>query len=324
MRTLNTFVVIPNWDGEDWLGECIDSLLLQSVQCEIVVVENGSVDRSIDILKTYGKKIVVLVQPKNLGFAGGVNVGIRHALEHNAHYVALFNNDAVADTDWLKHLIETAQGNKQTGIVAAKILHSDQKTLDSTGDFYTIFGLPFPRGRGQKDSGQYDNKTVLFGASGGASLYSAAMLRDIGLFDEDFFAYFEDVDISFRAQLAGWNVYFAPKARVYHRISATSSRISGFGSFQTAKNIPLLYIKNMPGLLFWKYLPLATYWYIRMFTARLVKGGFVPFLKGWLLSLRLTPKKLTERRKIQKSRIVSSAEINKLLYQHRPPRPGEP
>lgn len=320
MNSEKVFVVVPNWNGEDWVAECIDSLLKQTYACNIVVIENGSVDNSIAILKKYGKKITILEQPKNLGFAGGVNVGIRYALAHDATYIALFNNDAVADKDWAKQLVQTIHAKKTIGMVAAKILHTDQATLDSTGDFYTIFGLPFPRGRGAKDVGQFDSQLELFGVSGGASLYRSDMLREVGLFDEDFFAYFEDVDVSFRAQLAGWEARFAPKARVYHRISATSSRLSGFGSYQTAKNIPLLYLKNMPGYLFWKYLPLAAYWYARMAAARVVKGGFLPFIKGWFRALLLTPKKLRERRYIQAKRKITTQAIDDMIYHAKPPK----
>lgn len=322
MHSSKIFVVIPNWDGEDWLAECLDSLLAQSQKCVIVVVENGSTDRSAEILASYGKKITVLPQDKNLGFAGGVNVGMRYALKHGAEYIALFNNDAVADKLWLSSLVSTAEQHPRVGIVAAKILHMNGKTLDSTGDFYTIFGLPFPRGRGMTDKGQYDDQFEIFGASGGASLYRAAMLREIGLMDEDFFAYYEDVDISFRAQFADWQVRFEPTARVYHRISATSSRISGFSSYQTAKNFPILYLKNMPGWLFWKYLPRAVYWYVRMMAARVVKGGFWPFIKGWLKFLTLMPRKLVERREVQRQRIVSTQYIDSILYHGRPPKLG--
>lgn len=317
---MNISVVIPNWNGQDFLKECIDSLILQTIKCSIIVVENDSHDDSDKILATFGNKITVLKQSKNLGFAGGVNVGIKYALTNEVDYIALFNNDATADKDWLQHLVESAQKNKNIGIVTCKFLHQGDNKLDSTGDFYTIYGLPFPRGRGQVDKGQFDKENWVFGATGGASLYNSKMLKQIGLFDEDYFAYFEDVDISFRAQLMGWGVYYEPKALAYHRIGGTSSKISGFATYQTAKNFWIIYIKNMPAILFWKYLTLAGYWYLRMFAARLIKGGVVPFMRGWLIGLKFLPKKLGERHKIQKTREVTTKYIESILYHKRPPK----
>src|SRR5690606_20741179 len=142
---------------------------------------------------------------------------IRAALRKNTDYIALFNNDAVAHQDWLKNLVKTLEDDPETGIATCKLLSADKSRIDSTGDFYTTWGLPFPRGRGEAKLTKYDNDTRVFGASGGASLYRASMLKEIGLFDEDFFAYYEDVDISFRAQLAGWKVLYVPTAEAYHQ-----------------------------------------------------------------------------------------------------------
>ncbi len=128
----------------------------------------------------------------------------------NFDYIGLFNNDAVADKDWLKNLTQVLDENSDTGIVTCKLVDANNQHLDSTGDIYTVWGLPFPRGRGEPVSTKYDDKTDIFAASGGASLYRTKMLEEIGLFDEDFFAYYEDVDLSFRAQLAGWKVKYAP------------------------------------------------------------------------------------------------------------------
>lgn len=319
MSKLNIAVVIPNWNGEDYIKECVDSLLAQSVKAKIVVVENDSKDKSPDILNEYGDRIVILPQDINLGFAGGVNAGIKYAIENDFDYVALFNNDAVADKNWLEELV--GRFSDDVGIVTGKFVRTDKKTLDSTGDFYTIYGLPYPRGRNELDKGQYKEPGGVFGATGGASIYSCKMLKEIGLFDEDFFAYYEDGDLSFRAQLAGYKVKYQPKAIAYHHVGASSSKISGFSSYQTAKNFWMLYTKNMPGYLYFKYLPLATYWYARMFAARLVKGGFWPFFKGWSKSLTLLPSTINKRRLIQKNRKVSIKYIDSVLIHSRPPKP---
>ena len=317
---MNVSVVIPNWNGEKYLADCLDSLLAQSLKADIVVVENNSTDGSMDLLKKY-PQVVVLAQQKNLGVAGGFTAGFEYALQKGYDYAVLFNNDAIAEKNWLKNMVDTAETNAKIGVVTCKFLRIDKKTIDSTGDFYTIYGLPFPRGRNEPDQGQYDDKTEIFAGSGGASLYRAKMLREIGLFDNDFFAYYEDLDISFRAQLAGWRVKYQPNSVAYHIVSATTSKISDFAAYHTGKNIPLLYLKNVPGWLYFKYLPFAVYWYCRMFAARAVRGGFWAFAKGFLASIYYTPKKLGERHRIQKTRKVTISYIDDIVYHHRPPKP---
>ncbi|HRJ91244.1 MAG TPA: glycosyltransferase family 2 protein, partial [Candidatus Saccharibacteria bacterium] len=248
-------VVILNWNGMEDTKKCLVSVAGQkNAEFQIVLVDNGSLEKgTAEFLKTseekYGQSIVVLRNPKNLGFAGGVNTGIRYALENDFEYVALVNNDATLEPNWLAELIQTSVENK-AGIATGLLLHADGKTIDSTGDWYSLWGLPFPRGRNMPASSAAKSGEV-FGASGGCSLYSCSMLRDIGLFDETFFAYYEDADISFRARLRGWNVYYTHKAVAFHKQGATSSKIPGFTVYQAFKNLPLLFIKNVPlGLLF--------------------------------------------------------------------------
>jgi hypothetical protein len=207
----------------------------------------------------------------------------------------------------------------ETGIVTSKIVNQDGSHLDSTGDYYTVWGLPYPRGRGEKDLNKYDEQTAIFAASGGASLYRSSMLEKIGLFDEDFFAYYEDVDISFRAQLAGWNVAYVPKAVAYHQISATSSKIKGFATYQTMKNLQLLYIKNVPKKYLWRvgwrFTLAHTLFLLRAFTRR---QGWAA-LKGDLRGTLLLNNAWKKRRHIQKSRKASDEYIWSMFVHDLPP-----
>ena len=302
-------VVIPNLNGENSIEECINSLFSQTIKNTAIVVENGSTDISLAILKKNYQDIEIIENSKNLGFAGGVNQGIKKAIDLGAEYVALFNNDAVADKNWLKGLVEVMQASPEVGIVAPKLLSSDKKHLDSTGDQYTSWGLPYPRGRKEEDAGQYDRPERVFSASGGASLYSVSMLKEIGLFDEDFFAYYEDVDISFRAQLAGWKVAYEPGSIVYHEIGATSSKIPGFTTYQTIKNLPWLFWKNVPR----KYLfDVGIRFYLAYFSfvvSAVSRGQFMAVIKGLFVSIIFMPKKLIQRHKIQSSAKVSPEYI---------------
>jgi GT2 family glycosyltransferase len=179
--------------------------------------------------------------------------------------------------------------------------------------------LPFPRGRGEEISTKYDNDTWIFGASGGASLYRVNLLKEIGLFDEDFFAYYEDVDLSFRAQLAGWKIGYVPQAMVFHEISATSAQIKGFTAYHTLKNLPLLLWKNVP----WRLMPIICPRFVLAdigISGRvLLRGQFGPFLKSIFMGTILWPKKLIARRKIQRTRKVSSSYIYSIITHDLPP-----
>lgn len=310
---MKTAVVIPNFNGEDFLAEAVDSILAQSAPNTLVVVENNSHDRSRDILKAYGDKIITLFNEKNLGFAGGVNTGIRYALENGFEAIALFNNDAVADKNWLKELQKELKND--VGIATGIIQSKDGQTIDSTGDILTVWGLSYPRGRGSLVSANpYTCAENVFGASGGASLYSSKMLREIGLFDEDFFAYYEDMDISFRAQLAGWRVRYAPKATSYHRISATSSRMKrGFQTYHSVKNMPLLVRKNTPKGLRRTIYPRFYLSYVMFLGKAFLRGRGWSAFKGFWSYIFLLPKKLAERKKIQSSKKVNNNYIWSIL-----------
>jgi GT2 family glycosyltransferase len=264
-------------------------------------------------------QVHLILHKKNKGFSGGVNPGIKYSIEQGGEYIALLNNDAVADKHWLENLTCFLEDNPDTGIATSKICDDKKTHLDSTGDLYTVWGLPFPRGRGEPYSDKYDKDTWVFGASGGASLYRIKMLKEIGLFDEDFFAYYEDVDISFRAQLAGWKIAYVPSAEVYHEISATSSQIKGFATYHTLKNLPLLIWKNVPWRLMPKVWPRLVLAYLLIAGRALSRGQFGPFFKGIIMGIILWPKKLIERYKIQRTRKVPIAYIDSIITHDLPP-----
>jgi GT2 family glycosyltransferase len=311
-------VVVPNWNGAHDLQSCLDSLQAQTLAPHIIVVDNGSTDASLSILEQF-TNIEVIKHAKNRGYAGGVNPGFQHAIELKATYVAPFNNDAIADKDWLKHLVDYLDQHENYGIAACKLLTGDGKKLDSTGDYYTNWGLPYPRGRGESDIDKYDTQTDIFAASGGASLYRIAMLEQIGLFDEDFFAYYEDVDLSFRAQLAGWKVAYVPAARAYHQIGATSGKVKGFTTYQTMKNLPLLLHKNMPKKYIfrvgWRFTLAHTLFAGRAFS----RGVIWPTIKGDAVGTWLLFTGFKKRRQIQKSKTVSDEYIWGMVVHDLPP-----
>lgn len=318
-------IVALNWNGFEDTKKCVPSLLAQDYDnFEVIVVENGSTDDSRAQLQAFEKeladdRLTIVYNDKNLGFAGGVNTGIRYALQHDFEAVALFNNDAIADPHWLAQLVAALQAHKDAGMVTGLLLHADGTTIDSTGDFYSIWGMPFPRNRNDKTAKAAASGYV-FSGSGGASLYRAELFREIGLFDEAFFAYYEDVDVSFRAQLAGYKIYYTNTAIAYHTQGGTSSKIPGFTVYQTFKNIPLLFIKNVPaGLL----IPIGMRFfvlYILILGNAVKRGTGLPALKGWLASIwYFWTRSLWQRYRIQKHRTVSTVYISSIIHHDLPP-----
>jgi GT2 family glycosyltransferase len=312
-------VIVPNWNGAEHLPACLDSLLAQQSKAHIIVVDNGSADDSRRLLSEKYPAVEVIALSRNRGFAGGVNAGLRRAMELGCKYAALLNNDAVAEPGWLKSLVAALDKNAKTGIAASKMLSINGQYIDSTGENYSIWGLPYPRGRGQADHGQFDSQRQVFGASGGASLYRLKMLEQIGLFDEAFFAYYEDVDLSFRAQLAGWQVIFEPSAIVRHQIGATSSRLSGFATYHTLKNLPLLLWKNVPWALMPKIWPRLVLSHGSFTIKAVAKGQVWPVAKAFVMGTLLWFRALAQRRRIQSRRKVNAAYIAGLMSYDLPP-----
>lgn len=318
----SVLIVVLNWNGIDDTEKCIQSLLSQTYDnYKILIVDNGSKDDSLVRIKKIATKnshkVSYITNPKNLGFAGGVNTGIKLAINKDFDAVALFNNDATADKDWLKNLVEHL--TEKQAIVTGLLLHADGKTIDSTGDFYSSWGIGFPRNRGDVTN-KAAGSGVVFSGSGGSSLYSISMLRDIGLFDETFFAYYEDTDISFRAQLAGYTTFYTDGAIAYHEQGATSSKIPGFTVYQTFKNLPLLFWKNVPTRLLLKVGLRFTLLYTLIFANALKNGSGWPALKGLFASIYyFWTSALWKRIDIQKNKKVSADYIWSMMYHDLPP-----
>jgi len=312
-------VVIPNLNGKADLKACLDSVHAQSVSAKIVVVDNASKDGSVKFIKKHYPTVELLINDRNEGYTGGVNPGMQQAIDENVTYVVPFNNDAVADKDWLKHLKHYLDTHPKYGIAASKVLDARGTHIDSTGDQFTVWGLPYPRGRGETDVNKYDDDTEIFAASGAASMYRVAMLKEIGLLDQDFFAYYEDVDISFRAQLAGWKVAFVPEAVVYHNTGATSSKIKGFTTYQTMKNQPLLLYKNVPRKYLWRigwrFTIAHVLFFLKAFTRKQGWAAFTGDMKGTELLFAAR----RQRKIIQREKKVSDEYIWNIITHDLPP-----
>ncbi len=245
-------IVIPNLNGAGWLKDSIESIRAQTFRdFELIVVDNGSEDESLAIARSYvGQEGYTLIENgRNTGFSHAVNQGIRAA---KGEYVVLFNNDAFAEPQWLEELVAMAGTDEKIfAVQSLMIRHFERELADDAGDYVTLFGWACKRGDGMYWK-RYTKPQRIFSACGGASLYRKCILDEIGLFDETFFAYFEDVDISWRANSLGYKNMYCPAAKCYHICGATTGavRYNAFKSVQSGRNSILLPWKNMPFLMF--------------------------------------------------------------------------
>lgn len=315
-------IVVLNWNCADDSIKCMESLIAQTHKTDIILVDNASSDNSINIFKKYisdKKNINLIKNTVNSGYTGGNNVGFKYALKNGYDFIGTLNPDAVADKDWVKNLVSIIESDKSVGIATGILARSDKKTLDSTGDFYTTWGIPSPRGRNQQLSSAPKLPEYVFGSTGGGFIARASLFRIVGLFDEKFFMYFEDVDLSFRSQLAGFKIIYNPKSIAYHKISASTNKVPGLAVTQTFKNLPVLFMKNVPLGLWWKIAPRFAMVYILISGNSVIKGRGLPAIKGWLLSIKLLPHAIISRRKIQKNRKVTNKYIDSIILKDIPP-----
>jgi GT2 family glycosyltransferase len=308
-------VIIPNWNGAHHLPDCLDSLQRQRYpRFEVIVVDNGSTDASLALLARDYPQARLISLAENRGFAPACNAGLRAA---RGEILALLNNDTEAHPGWLQALAEAFERHPEAGAVASKMLLFDRRDhLHTAGDFYRLDGTPGNRGVWQRDAGQFDDETLVFSACGGAAAYRRAMLDEIGLLDEAFFFSCEDVDLGWRAQLAGWPCVYAPRAVVYHKVSATGGGV--INSFYDGRNFIYLVVKDYPWSL------LRHHWRdVLRAQARITREALRAWrgeaararLRGQLAGLWGIPRMLRARRAVQRARRVSDADLLRILTQ---------
>jgi GT2 family glycosyltransferase len=321
-------VIILNWNGRHLLQECLDTVRSQSFRdFEAIVVDNGSTDGSVEWLKEYWDEGISIVSlPSNLGFAGGNNAGIRIA---RGKFVVLLNNDTAVDPGWLAALAEAVRRHPDAGMFTPKILNYYRRDeIDNTGLVIYPDGLARGRHRLEKDDGRFDKEDEALIPSGCAGVYRKEMLDEVGLLDDAFFAYAEDVDLGLRGR---WGCYYVPKAIVYHKYSETTGAYSPRKAFLVERNRFWVLMKNFP----WREILVSPLWTAYRYVMHLrgvltgrgasskVSGAFpvwrllLATLSAETAGLAGLPRLLKDRRGIRERRRITPAQFRSLLRKFR-------
>lgn len=305
-------VIILNWNGKPLLPDCLSSLKAQTFQeFEVILVDNGSSDGSATYVREHHPWVRLLELAENTGFAEGNNRGLSMA---QGEYIATLNNDTKVSPDFLAELVRPMAENPGIGMVAAKMLNFFRTDrIDSFGIHPTTAGIGCNTGIGETDSGRYDAPAEVFGPCAGAALYRRTMLEQTGFFDPDFFAYYEDLDLAWRARLADWKAVAAPAALVYHVHSATAGRMSAFTVYQTHRNKWFVIIKNWPLSLIIRHLPAIMAYDSAALLLAIIKGKMMPALRARLHLLAAIPGLFKKRKSVRELRKISTADMEQFL-----------
>lgn len=302
-------VVIPTWNGRRYLDVVLPSLRAQTYgDFEVIVVDNGSTDGTAEYLRSAYPDVRVLELGSNQGFAVAVNRGIEAS---GGEHVAVVNNDLELEPHWLERMVAALRDHPEAGSATGKMLFYDRRdVIDGAGDFTSWYAVSAPRGRGELDRGQYDAPEPVFSACGGAALYRRAALDAVGRFDEDFFAYAEDVDWGFRAQLAGWTCRYAPEAVVFHMGQQTSGRVPNLSRYLFFRNTLSMVAKDWPAAALVRNAPRLGLFFLKSVSASIRGRWFRAMARGTFDAFAQLPRTLRKRREVQRLRRVDLAYLN--------------
>jgi len=307
-------IVIPNFNGKQFLDTCLSSIYAQTVDSFlIIVVDNGSEDGSVDFIRNRYPDVRLIALGENTGFSAAVNKGIKAG---HSPFVFLLNNDTELAADCLEKLLGAAEKHSDAFFAPKMINYTEREMLDGAGDGFLRGGVGYRLGTMEKDSPLYDKSKTVFGACGGAAFYRRSMLAEIGLLDEDFFAYLEDVDLNFRANRAGFTCRYIPEARVFHIGSATTgSKINPFTVRLSTRNNLLLLVKNYPISLFIRFFPALCIYHFFWFLFVIKKWQLPAYIAGLFGFMRKSPSLLQKRREVQNRAVISNRELADRILQ---------
>lgn len=317
-------VVIPHYNGEDILRDCLASLYQSTeLPLRVILVDNASSDGSVAMVAKEFPSVQIIKLDRNRGFAGGCNAGIQAV---KTPFVLILNNDTIHEFGWIERLLVKLQSDKSLAVVQPKLLsYQNREYFDysgACGGEMDIFGFPFARGRivelVEKDEGQYDHLSDrIFWASGTAFLARTDVVKKAGLFDESFFAHMEEIDLQWRLQLMGYEIVIEPQSVVWHRSGYTLGAEAPFKKYLNHRNSLFMFLTNYCFMLTIYLLPIRIFLdEIAIFFSlvRLDFGRILAILKAhfWIITHPKTI--LRKRKKVKSLRIVKDQQILRYIY----------
>jgi GT2 family glycosyltransferase len=316
MTSPTVSIVLINWNGREHLTRCLPSITAQTYRdYEIIVVDNGSTDGSVSYVRDSYPAVRLILNDHNAGFACANNQGISVA---TGRYVVVLNNDTWVGPDWLESLVTSAESRPEMGAFACLVKFDDRRDMiDSAGLTVSVLGHGCQNHLGDAADGIIEAKEV-FGVSATAAMFRRELLDDVGLFDEDYFIYYEDVDLAWRARLLGWRSILVPAAVVYHIHSATVGRGSPFKKRLLTRNRMWTIVKDyhVPTLLF--FLPFICTFEVGAALLSLAKGDTAPLvgLRQGIAGIRAA---LRKRAQIQAAKRMPFRHLAPLMHWFRSP-----
>lgn len=318
---IKSTVVIPNYNGIKYIQACLESLYGGTTkELAVIVVDNASTDGSMELVRDRFPQVRLIVNDQNTGFSHAVNQGIR---ESTTPYVILLNNDTQAGLSFVHELEKVMDGDRDKKIFSASaklVSLYDKEKIDDAGDYYCALGWAYARGKGKKPD-RYTRDCDIFAACAGAAIYRRELLEEnqVGLFDEEHFAYFEDIDLGYRAKIYGYRNRFAANSIVYHAGSATSgSRYNAFKTALASRNSIYIIYKNMPALQIVLNLPFLIMGFLIKTLFFVRKGMGRDYMSGLLRGVRLSmgPAGKRHRQKFDKGRFWNYVSIQLELWRN--------
>jgi GT2 family glycosyltransferase len=305
-------VIVLNWNGKHFLEKCLTALRRQTFrEFEAILVDNGSEDGSVEYVGEHFPEVSVLPLGRNLGFCAANNAGYERS---RGELILLLNNDTEADPRWLEEMHRASREYPKAGSFASKMLFlDDRKRIDLCGFALSAAGLTSDLGRDEQDGPAWAEPRRVFGACAGAAAYRRSMLEDVGFLDDDFFMSYEDVDLSFRANLRGYECFFIPSAIVYHSLGGTTKNYPARQAFFSQRNVEFVYLKNLPLSLMLRSLPQRLVYELGGAAYFFKMGVGSAFLKAKVDTVRQLPAVLRKRKEIQSRRIITNRQLRSLM-----------
>jgi len=305
-------VIVLNWNGKHFLEDCLSSLRRQTFRnFETILVDNGSTDGSVEYVRESFPEVIVEALPENLGFELGNLAGYNRA---SGELIVLLNNDTEVHPGFVEELHLASRRFPRAGSFATKMLYfEDRQRIDICGAGITKAGSTVAFGRDKLDGPEWSEAREVFAACAGAAGYRRKMIEDVGFLDGDFFMAYNDLDLSFRAQLRGYPCVFVPNAIVFHHYHATVKHNPSRHDFYSQRNIEYVYLKCMPFDLILRYLPLRLLYEFGAAAYFFRQGTGWAFVKAKFAVLRHLPMLLRKRKEIQRRRTLTSRQLLTLM-----------